>query len=786
MKEVLTTSSALILALLGLRLAFRKSISRRVQYALWALVLARLLVPVNLPAADFSVLTAAAPVIGAEEDQTLYLQPVQQTISAPEDASPLLAAPSDARFAAMGPPSSDNTRTVTDENQVTRQTKYRRQIDLGAVLRPIWYGGMAVMVLWLAGSNLRFRRMLQKRRIPLELPDCKRPAYLVEEGLVSPCLFGLFRPAVYLTPAVLEDREGLRHVLAHEEAHARQGDPLWALLRGVCLAVYWFDPLVWLAARAAKEDCELSCDELALRALGEEERVPYGRTLLRLIPVKGSARDALLTATTMTSDKRRLKERIARIAEGRKMKRAALLAALTAAAVVCAVTFTGCVTAEPSARPDVPAAPEADAPEPPAPSDASTPPADTDGSLSEEGPALTIPLAGLMPYEPIPVEVLPAETPSPGHHGEKHHQETDDRHRLGGGCHTTDRCGTFAWSCGGNVYVSSHDLLMSSYPSDYFLCFPEQEYQEEEFTGLFGYDGVRISYHGDLNSYEYGPINDYYVFEEGESGTAVYLLARVYGTPQMIDLDGDGVMELVSGDFGWGLVFQRDGLLYNADVGSLLQEHWPEASYMEPYGWDAGGRYLTFLGLVPDGESPELQVTAWRRAYFDGENLLVYGRRRDAARHMALDLQAPAAVADAAREVVRAEFEARRDNAGAEDRPAWDDYCVTDLRPAYPAEGDLLPEGLDVAVYRLGYEFHTSAPEQVVLAGGIYVDEDGWVGGFGADSPGYLLFRRLEDGTCVYLDSMGCEAGPGSPAFARRANEILAAHDLPQIPVPAV
>ena len=143
-------------------------------------------------------------------------------------------------------------------------------------------------------------------------------------------------------------------------------------------------------------------------------------------------------------------------------------------------------------------------------------------------------------------------------------------------------------------------------------------------------------------------------------------------------------------------------------------------------------------------------------------------------------------MADAAREVVRAEFEARRDNAGAEARPAWDDYCVTDLHPAYPAEGDLLPEGLNLEVYRLGYEFHTSAPEQVVLAGGIYVDEDGWVGGFGADSPGYLLFRRLEDGTCVYLDSMGCEAGPGSPAFARRANEILAAHDLPQIPVPAV
>ena len=61
MKEVLTTSSALILALLGLRLAFRKSISRRVQYALWALVLVRLLTPVSLPPLDISVLTMAEP-----------------------------------------------------------------------------------------------------------------------------------------------------------------------------------------------------------------------------------------------------------------------------------------------------------------------------------------------------------------------------------------------------------------------------------------------------------------------------------------------------------------------------------------------------------------------------------------------------------------------------------------------------------------------------------------------------------------------------------------------------
>ena len=60
MKEILLTSSILILALLLLRVLFRSAVPRRVQYALWLLVLVRLLVPVNLPAVNFSLLTAAA------------------------------------------------------------------------------------------------------------------------------------------------------------------------------------------------------------------------------------------------------------------------------------------------------------------------------------------------------------------------------------------------------------------------------------------------------------------------------------------------------------------------------------------------------------------------------------------------------------------------------------------------------------------------------------------------------------------------------------------------------
>ena len=80
MKEILLTSSVLILSLLLLRRLFRKAISRRVQYALWGLVALRLLVPVSLPAMEHNVLTAAEPVTERITAPALYTTPYRETI----------------------------------------------------------------------------------------------------------------------------------------------------------------------------------------------------------------------------------------------------------------------------------------------------------------------------------------------------------------------------------------------------------------------------------------------------------------------------------------------------------------------------------------------------------------------------------------------------------------------------------------------------------------------------------------------------------------------------------
>ena len=336
MKEILLTSSALILALLALRQLFRRTVSRRMQYALWLLVLVRLLVPVNVGTLAHNVLSAAEPVQTVVEERldtpVLYVQ------DGTERRPAQLLPGKESQGEPQSPPSDAAQSAPADEYYTVTPTY--RTVTLSEALTYVWYAGMLIVGAWFLFTNLRFARALRKARTPYRVEGCRYPVYLVS-ALPSPCLFGVLRPAVYLNEKALQSPDALRFVLAHEQTHARHLDPLWSLLRGVCLTVYWFDPLVWLAAVLSREDCELACDEGTLRALGADERAAYGKALLALVPVCDKPQNPLLGATTMTSGKRSLKERITRIAENRQAKAAAVFAVVALAALVCAVSFTG-------------------------------------------------------------------------------------------------------------------------------------------------------------------------------------------------------------------------------------------------------------------------------------------------------------------------------------------------------------------------------------------------------------------------------------------------------------
>ena len=873
MTEILITSSVLILALLVLRRVFREKISRRAQYALWLLVLARLLIPVSLPTAGFGVLSAAEPAVEAAssrlESRAVYVLPLDR---APAAEVPAASQAQPGQVVETGdsfgyPVLSSDGETVT---------RYARQLTASELLRYLWYGGMALTGLWFLAGNLRFRWKLRRRRRPYPVEGCPVPVYLAEGWLASPCLVGLLRPAIYLTPAAAAAEERQRHVIAHELTHRRHLDPLWSLLRSVCLVVYWFDPLVWAAALASRTDGELACDEAVLAGLDQEERLAYGRSLLALVPVRRTGGDPFLTATTMAAGKRQLKDRIGRIAQARRTTALALTLALVLAAVTCAATFTAPVETGDEGS---------DAPLTGAeltyfaeewfngddfnirnqflnslydrPEDidlynlfycgSGLPETISDQELAEEGNwatdgELICPLeknsranmdAVLTQYAGLTVE----ETNQVGLEGFSYREEYDAWYHAHGdtnyypqvditagrrqgdlihlyyretfrpdrgdwGCVTlrdlgdgnywfasnqisekpaiptvypaegleltmplaeaevwpleaaeivrhsgdcaeelsgwlvNDRSVSLYLSTDGDLYIA---LIAAQSPAgsgeavweaDVFLTIPDGAESADVavsfFRDLFGYNGLVISY---------DDFTDYWAIP-AEGGPI--LLARAPGEAAVIDLDGNGVDELAYADYSGAHLWFLDagGQLRHVDIDALLAEQWPNCLETEYWrSWDPWSRCLAVTGYVPLPGETDLAANAFRDLYFDGENLLLYRDTRTQTDHVLEGVSAPEDVLDAAKAATLSYEEHYAD---------YDDWRVESVEGPWT----MTVGNLELEVWQFKYKWHAMNPANVILAGGMYITEDGWV------CPGY----SGSDYLCFLLDGDGNRA----------------------------
>lgn len=153
------------------------------------------------------------------------------------------------------------------------------------VLPAVWIGVGALLAVRYALAYARTRRAVADA-IPLGrddpryalLPRCARLREGVMDG--APLTFGAVRPTVVVPPGL--SGGALDCVLAHEGVHARRRDNLWHYAMAAALAVYWWDPAVWLMARLLRRDIELACDRAAVRKLGADRRAEYAETLVAL------------------------------------------------------------------------------------------------------------------------------------------------------------------------------------------------------------------------------------------------------------------------------------------------------------------------------------------------------------------------------------------------------------------------------------------------------------------------------------------------------------------------
>ena len=135
----------------------------------------------------------------------------------------------------------------------------------------VWLIGLAAMLAYALVSYLRLRR-----RVSASIPLWEN-IYVCDE-VPSPFILGIVHPRIYLPSALDEAQRG--SVLSHERAHLARRDHWWKPLGYVLLAVYWFNPLLWLAYTLLCRDIELACDERVLRGMDAGQVKDYSSALL--------------------------------------------------------------------------------------------------------------------------------------------------------------------------------------------------------------------------------------------------------------------------------------------------------------------------------------------------------------------------------------------------------------------------------------------------------------------------------------------------------------------------
>ncbi|MBR0353087.1 MAG: right-handed parallel beta-helix repeat-containing protein [Oscillospiraceae bacterium] len=334
--------SALALLLLIIGKLFSKKIPACVYYYAWLLVLLRFLIP----------LPGLVPVTGTRSPEPVQQQEteisVEQTdpYEAPEisggykavetagisDKRPVPAVPSEPETAAAIDP--------TSADPVSRSGLH---IDLrsGKLWASIWAAGAIIGFSVCVISYLHFTRIIRRdltepdiftRSVYIELPG-KKPALYLSENVPTPMMFGLFSPKIVLPERRYSDEE-LRNIFRHELMHFRRRDTLYKWFSVLVLSLHWFNPLTLFIRRQIDRSCELSCDEMLLRSMDRGAKESYGKTLLNM--AAASALPTGVVATTFSTEKKNLKERLEQIMNYKKSKTRIL------AAVLALVLMAGC------------------------------------------------------------------------------------------------------------------------------------------------------------------------------------------------------------------------------------------------------------------------------------------------------------------------------------------------------------------------------------------------------------------------------------------------------------
>ena len=265
------TASWLVLAIVILRFMLKKA-PKWMTCLLWGVVALRLVMPLSFESL-FSLIPSAEPI---PQDIAISQAPaINSGIPAVDDMlNPVI------------------TQSFAPEVGASANPL---QILLFAA-SGIWIIGMAAMLLCSAVSYARLHRKVQASLL-------YRDHIFYCDAIDLPFILGIRKPKIYIPSGISE--EHMQYVIAHEEAHIKRLDHRWKPLGFALLAVYWFNPFIWVAYSLFCRDIEKACDEKVIRDMNRDDKKGYSEAL-----VSCSVRRRRIMACPLAFGEGGVKERI--------------------------------------------------------------------------------------------------------------------------------------------------------------------------------------------------------------------------------------------------------------------------------------------------------------------------------------------------------------------------------------------------------------------------------------------------------------------------------------------
>ena len=337
---ITSLKAVIVIALIMMiRLVFGDRLPAKWQYALWFLLIIRLVLPFELPS-PLSLFNLTEQVTYESQQLSLPLvEPQNHDIVVEPQA----------------------VQSITIQSQAIPATRSTEPASLSLgfmdILGLVWLTVTILLTLYALILNVRTWLNIQRQH-PLIDSRLKRSfqrscarldirrniAVYVIDNIQSPFWFGLLSPRIYFPKHLIEKMgdNDLDHIFLHELAHFKRKDLVVAHLQTMLQVLHWFNPFIWYSFWKMRSDRETACDEMVLNTLGAEKSELYGKTIISVL--RQASRGRLLPVTIALADSREnLTRRVNMIANFTQKSKWWVVFAVAAAFVISTLAFTAAV-----------------------------------------------------------------------------------------------------------------------------------------------------------------------------------------------------------------------------------------------------------------------------------------------------------------------------------------------------------------------------------------------------------------------------------------------------------